>query len=200
MDIVSHFFHAESCDIHPNHGDLLGAVWSWAGIKAEHRQKVAELLSMIGSLCPQSSQRKLKLQTVGLGFCGAADQAVPWLRGALPADKTTRKALDELSDLCSYLRVWRIEEHVYIDALMPPTESFHRHLFFQRTNPPCAVGASLALETIIQHSPIEFKSISYRNESGTSFLVCSRGGGGLLRMELVAELWEENIKVACSHT
>ncbi|KAJ4723446.1 eIF-2-alpha kinase GCN2-like [Melia azedarach] len=63
-----------------------------------------------------------------------------------------------------------------------------------RTNPPCAVGASLALETIIQHSPIEFKSISYRNESGILFLVCSRGGGGLLCMELVAELWEKNIK------
>lgn len=47
------------------------------------------------------------------------------------ADKPTRKALDELSDLCSYLRIWRIEKHVYIDALMPPTESYHRDLFFQ---------------------------------------------------------------------
>jgi hypothetical protein len=47
------------------------------------------------------------------------------------ADTPTRKALDELSDLFSYLRVWRIEKHVYIDALMPPTESYHRDLFFQ---------------------------------------------------------------------
>lgn len=47
------------------------------------------------------------------------------------ADKSTHKALDELSDLFSYLRVWRIEKHVYIDALMPPTESYHRDLFFQ---------------------------------------------------------------------
>lgn len=36
-----------------------------------------------------------------------------------------------------------------------------------------------------------------RNDGGISVLICSRGGGGLLeeRMELVAELWEENIKV-----
>lgn len=47
------------------------------------------------------------------------------------ADKPTRKALDELADLFSYLRVWRIEKHVFIDALMPPTESYHRDLFFQ---------------------------------------------------------------------
>lgn len=95
-----------------------------------------------------------RLQTVALRFCGVADQALPRLRGALPAgnlftthiiwgkfvcvihfestaDKPTRKALDELSDLFSYLRVWRIEKHVYIDALMPPTENYHRDLFFQ---------------------------------------------------------------------
>lgn len=37
----------------------------------------------------------------------------------------------------------------------------------------------------------------FRNEASTSILVCSKGGGGLLeeRMELVAELWENNIKV-----
>ncbi|KAH9727632.1 eIF-2-alpha kinase GCN2 [Citrus sinensis] len=256
MDIVTRFFHAESCDIHLNHGDLLEAIWSWAGIKAEHREKVAELLSMMGSLRPQSSEWKSKwvvirrqllqelnlaeavvnrLQTVGLRFCGSADQALPRLRGALPTDKPTRKALDELYDLFSYLRIWRIEKNIYIDALMPPIESYHRNLFFQvfsvkekypatlvegtllavggrydyllhrmwdreyvgyapRTNPPSGVGASLALETIIQHYPVDFKPV--RNEAGTSVLVCSRGGGGLLveRMELVAELWEENIK------
>lgn len=257
VDIVTRFFHAESCDIHLNHGNLLDAIWSWVGIKAEHRQKVAELLSLMVSLSPQSSNRKLKwrvirrqllqelnlaeavvnrLQTVALRFCGVADQALPRLRGALPADKPTRKALDELSDLFSYLRVWRIEKHVYIDALMPPTENYHRDLFFQiflmkdnnhrslvegtllavggrydyllhqmwdreyigyaprTTNPPGAVGISLALETIIQLSQVDFKH--YRFETSTSVLVCSRGGGGLLveRMELVAELWEENIK------
>ncbi|XVF65555.1 hypothetical protein PTKIN_Ptkin09bG0258400 [Pterospermum kingtungense] len=251
VDMLTRFFNPELCDIHLNHGDLLEAIWIWAGISAEHRHKVAEILSMMAPLRPQSSDRKLKwvvirrqllqelhlaeatvnrLQTVGLRFCGAADQALPRLRGALPADKRTRKALDELSELFSYLRVWRIEKHLYIDALMPPTENYHRDLFFQiylgkeihpgsltegallavggrydyllhqmwdhehKTNPPGAVGTSLALETIIQHCPVDFKPI--RNEATTSILVCSRGGGGLLieRMELVAELWEENIK------
>lgn len=42
-----------------------------------------------------------------------------------------RKALDELSDLFNYLRVWRIETNVYIDALMSPTEGYHRDIFFQ---------------------------------------------------------------------
>ncbi|KAK4566733.1 hypothetical protein RGQ29_002837 [Quercus rubra] len=251
MDIATRFFNPDSCDIHLNHGDLLDAIWSWTGVKAEHRQKVAELLSIMGSLRPQSSERKSKwvvirrqllqelnlaeavvnrLQTVNLRFCGAADQALARLRGALPADKLTRKALDELSDLFTYLIVWRVAKHVYIDALMPPTESYHRDLFFQvylikennpgsliegallavggrydyllhqmwgheyKTSPPGAVGTSLALETIIQHSSVDFKPI--RSEASTNILVCSRGGGGLLveRMELVAELWEENIK------
>ncbi|PON88673.1 Histidine-tRNA ligase/ATP phosphoribosyltransferase regulatory subunit [Trema orientale] len=274
MDIVIRFFHSHCCDIHLNHGNLLDVIWSWTGVKAEHRQKVAELLSMMGSLRPQSTERKSKwvvirrqllqvgippspllpaislgspcsdttlelhlpeavvnrLQTVGLRFCGAADQALPRLRGALPSDKATRKALDELSDLTSYLRVWRIDRHVYIDPLMPPTESYHRDLFYQvylmkenssgslidgvllaiggrydyllhqmwneehKSNAPGAVGTSLALETIIQHSLVDLKPI--RNEDSISILVCSRGGGGLLeeRMELVAELWEENFK------
>ncbi|CAL8993989.1 unnamed protein product [Prunus brigantina] len=250
-DIVAPFFNSDFCDIHLNHGDLLEAIWSWVGVKSEHRQKVAELLSMMGSLRPQSSERKSKwvvirrqllqelnlpeavvnrLQTVGLRFCGAADQALARLRGALPTDKPTRKALDELSDLYSHLRVWRIERHIYINPLMPPTEGYHRDLFFQvylvkannpgsltegtllavggrydyllrqmwglehKSSPPGAVGASLALETIIQHSPVDVKPIRY--EVSNDVLVCSKGGGGLLaeRMELVAELWEENIK------
>lgn len=97
-----------------------------------------------------------RLQTVGFRFCGAAEQALPRLRGALPAgtvwmltvnlasvrgilitvrpfltDKFTRKALDELLDLFSYLRVWKIEEKIYINALMPPSEGYHRDVFFQ---------------------------------------------------------------------
>ncbi|KAK4420231.1 eIF-2-alpha kinase GCN2 [Sesamum alatum] len=251
MDIVTRFFHSESCDIHLNHGDLLEAIWSWIGIKSEYRQKVAELLLLLGSLPPQSSERKSKwvvirrqlrqelcladdalnrLQTVGLRFCGTADQALPRLRGALPADKSTRKALDELSELFNYLRVWKINRHVFLDALMPPTEFYHRNLYFQiylrkdnnpvslmegtllavggrydyllqqmadserKSSPPGAVGTSIALETILLHSSVDSKS--YRNDIGINVLVCSRGGGGLLveRMELVAELWEENIK------
>lgn len=94
MDIISRFFNSESCDIHLNHGDLLDAIWSWIGIRVDHRQKVAEvwlvigftwsflfiivcmvcltspekcfyiffmkLLSLLGSLRPQSSERKSK--------------------------------------------------------------------------------------------------------------------------------------------
>ncbi|KAG2397819.1 eIF-2-alpha kinase [Vigna angularis] len=250
-DVVTCFFHADSCDIHLNHADLLDAIWSWTGVKVEHRLKVAELLSMMGSLRPQSSERKSKwvvirrqllqelnlaeakvnrLQTVGLRFCGSADHALPRLRGALPSDKRTFKVLDELSELVSLLRIWKIEKNIYIDALMPPTESYHRDLFFQvylrkenspgslsegallavggrydyllhqlwrsdsKGNPPTGVGTSIALETIIQNCPVDIKP--NRNEGTTNILVCSRGGGGLLveRMELVAELWEENFK------
>lgn len=63
-----------------------------------------------------------------------------------------------------------------------------------KLNPPGAIGASLALETILHQSSAETKPP--RNEAGTHVLVCSRGGGGLLkeRMELAAELWQENIK------
>ncbi|MCH93311.1 putative serine/threonine-kinase GCN2-like protein, partial [Trifolium medium] len=61
-------------------------------------------------------------------------------------------------------------------------------------NLPTGMGTSLALETIIQNCPVDFKP--NRNEASISILVCSRGGGGLLveRMELVAELWQENFK------
>ncbi|XP_047255023.1 eIF-2-alpha kinase GCN2 isoform X5 [Capsicum annuum] len=251
MDIILHYFNFESCDVHLNHADLLDAIWSWVGIRPEHRQKVAELLSLLGSLRPQSSERKTKwvvirrqlrqelnlaetavnrLQTVGLRFCGVADQALPRLRGALPPDKTTHKALEDLSQLFNYLRVWRLDQRVYVDALMPPTESYHRNLFFQiylrkddhpgslmegtllavggrydyllhqsgdleyKSNPPGAAGSSLALETILQHASLDIRP--YRYDVVTNVLVCSRGGGGLLieRMELLAELWEENIR------
>lgn len=47
------------------------------------------------------------------------------------ADKSTHKALDELAELLNYLRVWRIDKRLYVDALMPPTESYHRNLYFQ---------------------------------------------------------------------
>lgn len=230
---------------------MLDAIWSWIGIEGELRQNVAKILSLMGSSRPQSSGRKSRwvlirrqllqelnlseavvnrLQTVDLRFCGSPDQALARLRGALPSDKCSRKALEELSALLGYLRVWRIEKHVSIDVLMPPTECYYKELFFQvylikdnstgsfcegtlfavggrydhliqqmwqheyKTNPPGAVGISLALEKLLQHSSVDLKSS--RNEPISSVLVCSRGGGGLLeeRMELVAELWQANIK------
>lgn len=50
MDIVTRFFQSESCDIHLNHGDLLEAIWSWTGIKPEHRQKVSDVWLQINLL------------------------------------------------------------------------------------------------------------------------------------------------------
>ena len=43
MDILTPFFSPNCCDIHLNHGNLLESIWSWTGVKAEHRQKVAEV-------------------------------------------------------------------------------------------------------------------------------------------------------------
>lgn len=241
MDIITRYFILDQCHIRLNHADLLDAIWSWVGIKSELRESVAQRLSVISSLRPQSSQRKSswafirrqlfqdlnlaeavvnRLQTVDLRFCGVADQAVPRLMGALQPDKHARKALEELSTLLGYLRVWKIDKNVYIDALMPPLESYHRGLFFQiynvgtlvafggrydhllrqmwdpeyKTNPPSAVGVSIAMEAIFNCSSLESKP--FRNEATIPVLICSRGGGGLLkqRMELVAELWEANIK------
>lgn len=50
LDIVTRFVRGESCDIHFNHADLLDAIWSWAGVKAEHRQKVAEVHKVLSVL------------------------------------------------------------------------------------------------------------------------------------------------------
>ncbi|CAJ1933325.1 unnamed protein product [Sphenostylis stenocarpa] len=199
-DVVTCFFHADSCDIHLNHGDLLDAIWSWIGVKVELRLKVAELLSMMGSLRPQSSERKSKwvvirrqllqelnlaeamvnrLQTVGLRFCGSADHALPRLRGALPSVLdgsvgNAYQALKRLENVC-------VGNSNEVELVL-------------KGNPPTGVGTSLAVETIIQNCPVDIKP--NRADASTNILVCSRGGGGLLveRMELVAELWEENFK------
>ncbi|XP_058730031.1 eIF-2-alpha kinase GCN2 isoform X2 [Vicia villosa] len=193
-DIVICFFHENSCDIHLNHADLLDAIWSWTGIRVEHRFKVAELLSMMNSLRPQSPERKSKwvvirrqllqelglveamvnrLQTVGLRFCGSADQALPRLRGALPSDKRTLKALDELSELVRLLRIWRIDKNVYIDALMPPNESYHRDLFFQvysrKENSPGSPseGVLLAVGGRYDYLLHQFRSSDYKGNLPT---------------------------------
>uniref|UniRef100_A0A453CA91 Class II Histidinyl-tRNA synthetase (HisRS)-like catalytic core domain-containing protein n=1 Tax=Aegilops tauschii subsp. strangulata TaxID=200361 RepID=A0A453CA91_AEGTS len=65
-----------------------------------------------------------------------------------------------------------------------------------KTKPPGAVGVSIALEKFLPNNPSSDVGLP-RIENSISVLVCSKGGGGLLneRMELVAELWEANIKV-----
>ncbi|KAK1294604.1 putative serine/threonine-protein kinase GCN2 [Acorus calamus] len=221
MDILNRYCSFDAFDIRLNHGHLLDAIWSWVGIEGELRKSVAEDLNLAKSVVD-------RLQTVDLRFCGSADQALARLRGALSPDKNSRKALEELSELLSYLRVWRIEGNISIDVFMPPTDSYYRDLFFQiyltkennsgsfsegtllaaggrydylvhqlwtqeyKTISPGAVGVSLALEKILHHPLIR----PFRNEPGTGILICSRGGGGLLeeRMELVADLWDANIK------
>lgn len=249
MDIVRKFFDWDACEIHVNHAHILDAIWSWTGVKQESKHDVAKLLSLICSSSPQTSYRKSKwalirrqllqglhlpestvdrLQTVERRFSGTADEVLARLRGALPPDRFILAALEELSTLLSYLRVWEIERRVFIDALMSPTEEYHKGMFFQIYLPkesnhgslsdgvllaiggrydhllrqlwanhmisssPGAVGLSVALEKIIHLTSAE----SCRSETGTSVLVCSRGGGGLLkeRMEVVADLWAANIK------
>ncbi|XP_020589730.1 eIF-2-alpha kinase GCN2 isoform X2 [Phalaenopsis equestris] len=250
VDIVSRFCHPSMIDIRLNHMQVLEAVWSWAGVSKELRQNVAELLSLIGSSPPHSTKRKSnwgfirrqlmqdlhlsevivnRLQTADLRFCGSADKALARLRGALSPDKITRKALEEISTLVSYLRIWNIEKNISLDVLIPPTEEYYRELYFQvflkdhmqvpvseatliavggrydylvhqkwnhenRSNPPGAVGTSLALEKVFRHCLMDIKP--FRIEVNTNVLVCSKGGGGLLleRMELVAELWQANMK------
>ncbi|KAJ4756462.1 protein kinase family protein [Rhynchospora pubera] len=249
LDIGSRIFGLNAIDIRLNHGLLLESIWSWVRIPTELQQSVAELLSLIGPLCPQSTNRKSnwkfirrqllqdlhlsegivdRLQTADLRFCGSADQVLARLRGALSSDKSTCKALEDLSDLLSYLKVWSIESNVTIDVLMPPSETYYRGVFFQmylkesnpgsspeatllaiggrydqlmgqmwghdsKSNPPGAVGVSIALEKFLLSS-LDVRTS--RIEAGINVLVCSRGGGGLLeaRMEFVAELWEANIR------
>lgn len=49
-------------------------------------------------------------------------------------DKSTCKALEDLSNLLSYLKVWSIESNVTIDVLMPPSETYYTGVFFQVIN------------------------------------------------------------------
>ncbi|PKU68635.1 putative serine/threonine-protein kinase GCN2 [Dendrobium catenatum] len=250
VDIATKFCHPSMIDIRLNHTQVLEEVWSWAGVSTELRQNVAELLSLIGSSPPHSTKRKSnwgfirrqllqdlhlsevvvdRLQTADLRFCGSADQALARLRGALFPDKFTRKALEEISTLVRYLRIWNMEKNISIDVLMPPSEEYYRGLCFQiflkdhmqvpvseatlmavggrydylvhqkwnyenRSNPPGAVGTSLAMEKVFRHCSVDIKPS--RIELNINVLVCSKGGGGLLleRMELVAELWQASMK------
>ncbi|KAH7681282.1 Non-specific serine/threonine protein kinase protein [Dioscorea alata] len=250
VDIATRFLNPDAISIQLNHGALLEAIWTWAGIPGEHRQCVAELLSSITSSCPQSAIRKTnwalirrqllqdrnisaatvdRLQTADLRFCGSAEQTLARLRGALSPDKFTHKAFEEMSALLSYLRIWGIEKNISADVLLPPPEDYYKDLYFQihfkenslgaayertlfalggcynhllrqkwdhqhKSYSPNAVGVSLALEKIFPHSSVDIRN--FRCENHIGILVCSKGGGGLLqeRMEIVAELWQANLK------
>ncbi|PKA56267.1 putative serine/threonine-protein kinase GCN2 [Apostasia shenzhenica] len=166
VDIATRFCHPSAIDIRLNHAQLLQEVWSWAGVKIEQRQNVAELVSSILSSPPHSTKRKSewgfirrqllqdlhlseivvdRLQTADLRFCGSADNALARLRGALFPDKFTCKALEELSSLAGYLRIWGLKEDISVDVLMPPTEDYYRGLYFQPA--PSSIGLlALAVE------------------------------------------------------
>ncbi|KAJ3680725.1 hypothetical protein LUZ60_017003 [Juncus effusus] len=158
IDITSRFFNSSAIDIRLNHGLLLESIWSWVGISNELRQSVVELLSLIGPYCPKSTSRKSnwkfirrrllqdlhlsegvvdKLQAADLRFCGSAENALARLRGALSFDVSACKALEDLSALLTYLRIWNdsdeefLEKCITIDVLMPPPEIYYTGIFFQ---------------------------------------------------------------------
>ncbi|KAH7351668.1 hypothetical protein KP509_19G008700 [Ceratopteris richardii] len=254
VDIVSGCGFDDMYEIHINHASILEAIWSWSGVKIHERKDVAKLLSLGGCAPPQSSERKLRwvhirqqllqglklqesvvdrLQTVERRWNGHTDLALSRLRGGLADYPRVSAAIDELAALQSYLRVWDIYKHVYIDALMVPVEEYHKRVYFQvylrkgscvstssagmllavggrydslvqehwpRTvafSVPGAVGVSIALEKLILVTVAE----SEPDSSGIEVLVCSKGGGGLLRerMEIVSELWDGNIKADFVH-
>eukprot|EP00271_Cylindrocystis_brebissonii_P022999 TRINITY_DN917_c0_g2_i2.p1 TRINITY_DN917_c0_g2~~TRINITY_DN917_c0_g2_i2.p1 ORF type:complete len:836 (+),score=187.63 TRINITY_DN917_c0_g2_i2:294-2801(+) len=153
LEILEEFPQWEGLEIRLSHRDLLTAIWSWAGVAREDCRGVAQLLAVLHGTAPRSAARKEgwpslkaqllqglkipspavdRLQAVELRLSGAADEALPRLRGALPASVMTSAALDELAALLGYLRVWGVDDkRVSIDALMAPSEDFFNGVFFQ---------------------------------------------------------------------
>jgi translation initiation factor 2-alpha kinase 4 len=80
-----------------------------------------------------------RLQTVERRLSGNADDALARLRGALPPCASTSTAIDELSILLSYMRVWELDKLVTIDALMPPTADYFDGIYFQVGRSPLVV-------------------------------------------------------------
>eukprot|EP00850_Spirogloea_muscicola_P013114 SM000087S23396 [mRNA] locus=s87:428700:439817:+ [translate_table: standard] len=214
VEVVSEFSQYEGVEVRFNHRELLNAVWAWTGVPREDRQRVAQGLQL-------SQQVVDRLQNVDRRLSGSADTALARLRGALPQGNLTLSALEELAILLTYLRTWDISKNVTIDALMTPTEDYFSGIFFQihitgtiaqgciayggRYDPliqrywpdtalaavPGGVGLTMGVQKLISAATAEWKA-----EPMTDALVCSRGGGGLLkeRMEVVAELWAGGIK------
>jgi hypothetical protein len=52
---------------------------------------------------------------------------------------STSTAIDELSMLLSYMRVWDLDKLVTIDALMPPTADYFDGIYFQVGQSPSVV-------------------------------------------------------------
>ncbi|MCO5571335.1 hypothetical protein L7F22_025073 [Adiantum nelumboides] len=152
VDILSRCAFNDSYEIHINHASVLEAIWSWSGVKKHERKDVAKLLSLGGCAPPQSSDRKSRwvhirqqllqglklqesvvdrLQIVERRWNGFIDLALSRLRGGLADSAQVLAAIEELSTLQSYLRVWSIGKHVHVDALMIPVEEYHQGIYFQ---------------------------------------------------------------------
>ncbi len=52
---------------------------------------------------------------------------------------STSTAIDELSMLLNYMRVWELDKLVTIDALMPPTADYFDGIYFQVGQSPSVV-------------------------------------------------------------
>jgi translation initiation factor 2-alpha kinase 4 len=151
-EVVAKFPVLELYEVRLNHRHILAAIWAWAGVKQADRRSVAQLLAVMGGAAPRSSARKAlwplvrrqllqdlqvaesvvdRLQTVERRLSGNADDALARLRGALPPCASTSTAIDELSMLLSYMRVWDLDKLVTIDALMPPTAEYFDGIYFQ---------------------------------------------------------------------
>ncbi|KAL3680389.1 hypothetical protein R1sor_023345 [Riccia sorocarpa] len=231
VEVVNKFCYWDALEIRINHRQILSAVWSWTGVQSDQRQKVAQVLAMMGTASPQSSARKAlwalvrrqllqslhipepvvdKLQTVERRLSGSANDVLPRLIGALPKCSSTADAIEEVSTLLRYLRVWQVEKLVLLDVLMAATEDYYSGMFFQvhvhktgnqnRNIPGACVAVGGRYDKLIRKFwtnsatnpapgavglsiPLQFlldRTTSERGEGAADVLVCSKGGGGLL--------------------
>ncbi|KAL2612674.1 hypothetical protein R1flu_024366 [Riccia fluitans] len=231
VEVVNNFGYWDALEVRINHREILTAVWSWTGVQSDQRQKVAQVLAVMGTASPQSSARKAlwalvrrqllqslhipeavvdRLQTVERRLSGCANDALPRLIGALPKSSSTAAAIEEVSTLLRYLRVWQVEKLVLLDVLMTATEDYYSGVFFQvhvlktgnqsRNIPGACVAVGGRYDKLIgrfwtnsaTNPPPGAVGLSIalqflfdtttadRGEGAADVLVCSKGGGGLL--------------------
>uniref|UniRef100_A0A0E0KS85 non-specific serine/threonine protein kinase n=1 Tax=Oryza punctata TaxID=4537 RepID=A0A0E0KS85_ORYPU len=170
LDVAAHFYDPKAINIRLNHSKLAEAVCSWAGVPQERRQNVAEFLSStLVQYWPNKADRKSQWSLIR----GQLLQV--YVKEVNPGSSSHEKLL-----AIGGRYDWLIEQAWDMTY---------------KTKPPGAVGVSIALEKFLPNNPSS--DIGFpRIEPSISVLVCSKGGGGLLneRMELVAELWEADIK------
>ncbi|CAM6107497.1 unnamed protein product [Calypogeia fissa] len=152
VEVVSKFPVWDVSEVRINHQQIRRAIWNWTGVQNHLRQKVVQILAILGSAPPQSSARKAlwpivrgqllqglhleeavvdRLQTVERRLSGSANEVLPRLRGALPPSENTSVAIDEVSTLLRYLRIWDLETFVLFDPMMAASEDFLSGVFFQ---------------------------------------------------------------------